>query len=275
MRVKELTLSAVISTSQYNNISPSITIEVGDDVEGAKALGMSHIESLASKYGERPLQAKTSENRKLLNAFVGGSVFYDEVAHVYTNEAGEQYLSGSAYAETFRKPFDKVKISDLMAKKAGVSAEDIIAMWELKGKASRDFGNSIHSALQLFEQYGELAKKLEKTTHLHDNLILGASVTPFFEAHKGEKAMSEVLVVDHTTKRAGQIDRLLITGDKKCIVCDFKTNANIDKDLPIYQQQLSFYASIMSAGGWTVESLRIHHYNGDWKDYDLPVLEVK
>lgn len=226
------------------------------------------IERLYNHYAETPVNFKNG-NRKLLKAFCGGEVYYDESAHVYTNEAGEVYLSGSQYAETFRKPFDKQKIAELMASKVeSATPEEIIRMWELKSQVSMDFGNAIHKALQLYEQFNGLADALNKTTHSHDHPIIKHAVDGFMEAYKEEKALSEVLVVDHKAKRAGQIDRLVILGDKHCRVEDFKTNADIKKDLPIYWKQLEFYMSILEANGWKCEKSIIHHYDGEWHTYD-------
>ena len=224
------------------------------------------IERLYNKYAEKPISFKNG-NRKLIHAFVGGDIYYDEVAHVYTNNNGDVYLSGSQYAESFKKPFDKVGISEAMAKKAGVSAEDIVKMWELKGEASRNFGTAVHQALQLYETYKELSSKLAKEYHLHDNFVLKDIVESFYVAHKGEKAESEIVVVDHAAKRAGAIDRLVITGGKRGHVTDFKTG-EVEKNLEIYWKQLEFYGDILRAGGWTIDKPVIYGWNGKWKTYD-------
>jgi hypothetical protein len=222
------------------------------------------IERLYNKYAEKPIKLATG-NVKRIKAFVGGEIDYDEVAHVYTWN-GEVYLSGSQYAEQFKKPFDKVAISTAMAKKAGVDAEDIVKMWELKGEASRNFGTSVHQALQLHETYLELSKALQKEYHIHDNFVLKDIVESFYEAHKDEKAHSEILVVDHKTKRAGQIDRLVVTGNKRGFVTDFKTG-DVTKNLDIYWKQLEFYSDILRAGGWTIDKPIIYGWNGKWETY--------
>lgn len=265
MKIK---LSAVIPTVQYGNIQPEFEIDENDinNGEGFEFIE-AKIQAIWDKYGDKPLTPKTG-NRKLLKAFCGGEVYYDEQAHVYTNEAGEVYQSGSQYADTFRKPFDKQKIAGLMAAKVeSATPEAIIEMWELKSQVSMDFGNSIHKALQLHEQYGELAESLNKTTHSHDHPVIKKAVDSFIDAHKGERVISEALVVDHEHKKAGQIDRLLITERKHCRVQDFKTNADITKEIDVYWKQLEFYSDIMRAGGWTVDGMDIFHYNGRWETY--------
>lgn len=252
-------INAHVPTQQYG------FIELTDLPDNPK-----EVEAAYNRYAEHPISLK-SGNRKLLKAFCGGEVYYDEVAHVYTNEKGEVYQSGSQYADTFRKPFDKQKIAGLMAAKIKANPEDIIKMWELKSQCSKDFGNAIHKSLQLHEQYRELAESLNKTTHSHEHPVIKNAVQSFIEAHKGEKVISEALIVDNEAKKAGQIDRLLITSRKTCRVQDFKTNADITKDLDIYWKQLEFYGSILEAGGWKVEGFDIFHYNGSWTTYNKEV----
>lgn len=258
---------------QYGNIQPSIEVEA-ETFEDAQALVEPHMLALWNKYAPNTIKTDNG-NRKLLKAFCGGEVYYDEDQHVYTNEAGDVYLSGSQYANSFRKPFDKEKIAKLMADKIEADPQDIIKMWELRGNASKDFGNAIHRALQLYEQYGDLAERLNKTTHSHDHPVIKHAVDSFIEAHKGEKVISEALVVDNANKKAGQIDRLLITSRKKCRIQDFKTNADITKELDIYWKQLEFYGEIMEAGGWQVEGYDIFHYNGEWTTHNKELKEDK
>lgn len=259
-------IKAHIPTQQYGFIEVS-----GSPEEKAE------IERLYNEYAESPLAFRNG-SRILLKAFVGGEIYFDQESHKYTDEAGNVYLSGSQYAKQFEKPFDKASISSKMAEKTGTKAADIEKMWELKSEISRDFGNSIHKALQLYEQYNGLATALEKTTHLHDHPTIKKAVESFYEAHKNEKAVSEALIVDHKKRYAGQIDRLLIVDDKKktCRIQDYKTNADIKKSIDVYWQQLKFYAGIMIANGWTVEGLDIFWYDGNkWETFTLDSKENK
>ena len=261
----KFTITSVIPVAQYANVQPSIEVEA-DTYEEALAIVQPQVHALWEQYAPGTLKVQ-SGNYKRLKAFSGGEIDYDEVAHVYTWE-GKIYESGSQYADKFRKPFDKDKISGLMAAKVeSATPEAIKAMWELKSQASKDFGNAIHKSLQLHEQYRELAESLEKTTHQHDHPVIKKAVESFISAHMGDKVISEALVVDHDNQRAGQIDRLKIVSRKICRVQDFKTNASIDKDLEIYWKQLKFYAMILEANGWTVEGLDIFHYDGEWHTY--------
>ena len=279
MKVKELTITAVIPNAQYSNLQPSITVEVDDDVEEAKALAMSHIVGISQQYAEegKALKGgKATSQAKRIECFVGGSILYDDNAHVYTNEAGDVYLSGSQYAKKFDKPFNMEAIAEKMSAKSGVPASDIIDVWKLKGKASASFGSSVHEALEMYGKYMETCKKLEKEYHVSSIPMISKIVADFFKGRENEKAIYEPMVVDHDRKWAGQIDRLVITGDKRCIIEDFKTNSDLTPaKIETYSHQLSFYQKIMESGGWTVEGIRLHHLDGMWKTIELIYKEIK
>lgn len=264
-------IGATIPVVQYGNLQPELEVEA-ETFEEAQALVLPHIERLWQQYGEKPLN--TSKG-KLLKAFVGGEIYYDSVAHVYKNEAGETYLSGSVFADGTKKPFDTKMISQKMAKASGVEAQDIVDMWKLKSEVSNGLGTAIHGALELYGRYLEVCKKMKKDYHLHNHPILQPIVESFYKGREDEKAIYEALVVDHATKRAGQIDRILVIGRKKCRIQDFKSNIDITDSLDKYWQQLSFYAAILTAGGWDVEGLDIFHLlNSEWKTYSNKVLNI-
>lgn len=275
MKVKELTVSAVIPTAQYSNLQPSITVEVDGDVEDAKALAMSHIVGISQQYAESG-KALSGSKGKRLEAFVGGFINYDDDAHVYTNDAGEVYLSGSQYASQGEKPFDTAAITAKMATSRGVKAEDIATMWALSAEASMKFGTAIHAALELYGKYGALATTLEKEYHIHSQPDIKKIVASFYNGREQEKAKYEVLVVDHARKWAGQIDRLKFMPDGSFVVQDYKTNGDMpQKKLDTYWKQLSFYAAILQAGGYAVSGLEIIHWTGSgWKVYESGVKEV-
>lgn len=269
----KVTLSAVIPVAQYANLQPTVEVEA-ETYEEAMAKAEAHITDFWNRHVENGKQIKGPSGKKL-TAFVGGDINYDPIAHIYTNDAGEVYMSGSQYAKQFEKEFNKEAIAAKMAEKWGVDASEVVAMWELKSQVSMGFGTALHGALELFGKYKALAETLSKETHLHDHPIIKTAVEGFYEGRGAEKAEYEVLVVDHAKKRAGQIDRLLITGANKCRVQDYKTNSDLTADkLDLYWKQLSFYADILKAGGWVVEGLDIFHWNGKWTTHNSEVKAV-
>lgn len=270
----KFTIAATIPTTQYGNLQPSIEVEA-ETLEEAQAIALPQIEKLWARYAEQGRELRSSGKR--IKAFVGGEIDYDELTHTYSWN-GETYLSGSQYAKQFEEPFDAKTISEIMAKTVDYSAEQIRDMWALKSAVSNGFGTAIHAAIELYDKYKPLSDALDayratkqreaKTTHHHDHPILKTAVEGFYALQdKDSMAETEIVAVDHSNKRAGRIDRLLITGPKHCRVQDIKTNGDtkkLTKNLPSYWKQLGFYGGIMEANGWTVEGLDIFHWDGVW-----------
>lgn len=281
MKIKDITVTAVIPTQTYANIQPSITVEVDDDIEEAKALAMSHIVGISQEYAEEGKALKgggVAGSTKKVECLAGGSINYDEVNHIYTNDKGEVYLSGSQFAKQFSKEFDIEAVAKKMADKTGVPVQDIVDIWKLKGNASASFGTAIHEALEMYGKYMETCKKLDKEYHMSAIPMVKAIVDDFFKGREKEKALYEVMVVDHDRKWAGQVDRLLLVDEAKkiCRVQDYKTNGDLKPDkLEEYWYQLSFYGSILQAHGWTVEGLDVFHWSSGWTTHTNNMKEIK
>lgn len=257
-------VTATIPVGNYANVQPEIEVEA-ETYELAQAEAMGKLEAIWRQYGVVPLNKQNGE-RKLVDCFVGGQIYYDGAAHVYSNEAGETYLSGSTYAKQFEKEFDAKAISEALAKKFKVSAQDILDMWQLKSEISMGLGTALHGAMELFGKYDGLATTMEKTTSLHTSPMVMNAVELFYKGKEKEKAVYEVFIADHAQKHAGQVDRLIITGDKECIIEDFKTG-EVEKRLPVYYKQLEFYKGIMESHGW-VATTRISYWDGKkWTYY--------
>lgn len=248
----------------YGNLQPSIEVEA-DTFEEAQALVMPHIKQLWGQYANKPL--KNSGSSVKVQAFVGGSINYDDATHTYTNDKGEVYLSGSQYAKSLEKPFELDKISDAIAKKFSANPQAIRDMWKLKGDISAGFGTAIHAALELYGKYDGLAKQIEKDA-VHDHPVIKKAVQDFFKDRESEKAEYEPVIVDHEAKRAGRVDRLVVLGDKHGRIEDYKCVAAMTPEkVKNYMKQLDFYKDIMKSHGWEMEPSVIHHWDGSWKEY--------
>ena len=275
MKITSLTISAVIPNAQYSNIQPSITVEVDDNYEAAQALAIAKIQELSTRFAE-PGKALVDGSRAILTDIFGQKIYFDSQSHTYTNSKGQVYLSGSQYAKRFDKEFPGDVISGKMAAKSGVDQQLILEAWQSKADVSSGFGTAIHKALENYTKYKEMSDTLDKQYHIHDHPVINKCVTEFFKGREKEVALTEALVIDHERRLAGSIDRLLLIDKKKkiCRVQDYKTNSNIDDKLAAYWHQLSFYASILTAKGWTVQGLDIYHWDGEWHSYQSEVLEV-
>ena len=259
------TLHAVIPTQQYGNLQPSIEVEA-DTFEEAHAQAMPHIQKVWDEYGEKPLTAKVGATKRLKDMF-GNEIDYDEVNHIYSWE-GEKYTSGSEYAKSRQKPFDPVMMSGQIAKKFGVDPKEIAQLWERGGKVSRDFGLNVHEALEVYGKFKSLSDSVEKEYHIPNHPILKDIVEGFYESRDDEKALYEVLVVDHKNKRAGTIDRLLEGPEvNSYIIQDFKITHKENKEY--WTDQLGFYGEIIKSNGAKVWGKEIYQYNGGWKKINV------
>lgn len=249
MRIK-----AHVPTQQYGFIE--ITGEPEEKAE---------IERLYNEYAESPLSFRQGTTERLTDLF-GNEIDYDAKNHVYSWN-GEIYLSGSQYAKRFEKPFDRDSIAGKMATKYKVKAQDIIDMWELNGRTSMEFGTALHSALELYGVHRELAVALERDSALHSHPVIREAVESFYKGRENESAAYEVLIIDHTNKRAGRVDRLLLGGEDGVTVQDYKTNASMKPDkLKVYWKQLEFYGEIIKSNGWKIRPPQIFHYDGEWHE---------
>lgn len=245
---------------------------------------------------EREAKLSRSANAELVKDFFGNEIFYDPVAHEYTNPLGEVYLSGSAYASD--DDFDGEYWANEAVVRNSLPEGDkdrIIAMWETNGEISRNFGTAVHAAIELYGAYHDLAdildmdkktgkrKKLDAKTEKNSALsklpILKQITTNFFtEERLKEVAFYEVLVVDHKNKRAGRIDRLVILEDGRFEIRDMKTNYKLPpKELRGYTKQLSFYADLILANGGLLgdNPIMIHHLKSmEWEDIKLEKVDT-
>lgn len=212
------------------------------------------IERLYNKYAEHPITLNAATER--LTDIFDNKIDYDPIKHEYSWQ-GEHYVSGSEYAETFAKAFDKDKISLAMAKRDSRKQQDILDEWELNSQVSRGFGTALHAACELFGKYKRYS----------NHPVLKKAVSELYEAEKAP-AQYEVLVVDHKNKRAGRIDRL--TKDR---VQDLKTSGDISKKLDVYYKQLEFYASLLEANRYPIVGLDILNWDGSWNKYSRELKE--
>lgn len=250
-------LRAVLPVAQYSNIQPEWEVEA-DTYEEAMAIAEGHLVPFWNKYVEGGKELKTAQGT-LIKGFCGGEIYYEPISHVYTWE-GAVYESSSNYASKFDKPFDTQKIAEATAKKYGVSKDEIIAMWKLKGKISRDMGTVLHEAIQLRRQYEAVGKALGKDGHVHLSPMVKDAVEELMKLLPVGKEAIEEIVIDHPNKKVSRIDLIRITGNQRCRVVDYKTGEMKDK----YWKQLEFSADILERNDWTVEGLDILHWDGSW-----------
>lgn len=244
---------------------------------------------------------------KSFNEDISLTFLKEEHKYIY-NEV--ELLSGTRYIKRWIAEFDETKIADLCANKYGCTAEEVLAFWEGGGDVASAFGTSIHNAMEHYEKFkwlGEIVqnqKGLPFNKALPTHPLLRKIVEDFYkqDLQPGE-VVSEALLTNVERGLCGYADRILITGEKRCRVQDFKVNVGADKvdsnikflgqmaELPKtkltkYQLQMSFYARLLQLSGWTVEGLDAFVFdditrddNGiinpnAWKHYELEMVTL-
>lgn len=263
-------IDAIISTGDFSNIHPTFEVEDSEQEE----LAVEKIKELTNRFGKVALKDKisksTSTEAKRIETFTGEVVFFDEIQHTYTDEAGNVLLSGSQYADQESPKFDMAMMLPKTAKAWEVGEEELRSVWKMNANISNYWGSAIHEALELAHKHWELGAKVKDKKELEYNYVLPKNpflreVVESFKNEFGVIAHPEVVVSDIQSGRVGTIDRLVVTGNK-VIIGDYKTNNEWDsKKEKKYQKQLSFYASILEKKGYEVESMQIYYLTPEFK----------
>ena len=239
------------------------------------------VERIYNQYAEKSISLK-SGGFVTVQTFTGETIQYNKDTHEYRDMQGNKLLGGSSYAKQFEKPFDQQVMLPKCAKAWGVPESVIADIWEMNKDTSNLLGSAIHLGLELAHKHNapgaiiQVNRKGQAYNYaLPKSPIVLKAVLAFKEQY-GLDALPEVFVSDVANKRAGQIDRLITTGNKTCRVQDYKTSLPEPDKILVHQHQLSYYASCLTKAGWTVEGLDIFFYSGDaWTKKSLKVLEVK
>src|SRR5262249_1070679 len=114
-----------------------------------------------------------------------------------------------------------------------------------------------------------------KEYHLPSHPFLRKAVESF--PLKDCNGLPELFVSDVKNRRVGQIDLLNIINENSriAIINDYKTDANITKNIAGHFNQLSHYAHILMAHGWQIPELIIWNYTDSWTQITSPVLPLK
>lgn len=273
--MESFTITAVIPTVQYGNLQPSITVEA-ETYEQAKQIGLERIEELWDIYAERPM--KKHDKMMVLaditevTTFTGEKILYNDLAHEYTDLQGNHLVSGSEYAKADEKPFDTALLSGKVATKHKVDATRVAETWRANSKISTTFGTALHLAMEQWFKYKDTACG-DKEYNLAKPAYLRAAVQSF--PLKDANVIPEAVVSWVANKMAGTIDGIEITGDKSCNIHDYKSDTDVEKNLPKHFRQLSYYAKILQLAGWSVGKVVVWNYTDGWKAHESEVLEVK
>jgi len=190
---------------------------------------------------------------------------FDAEQHKY-NHKERQLCSVSSAIKKSVEPFDADRIAGFVAKKRGVSKQDILQEWEDKKNEACDKGDRIH-------QFGENFKTYNlKPTDGYEQAVVNFwdSIPEYIEPF-----LHELKMFSNELGIAGTADLILYNNKtEKFIIVDYKTNIDLFKnyrgkkmlepfneflDSPFnkYQVQLSYYQYLFEQCGFEVEDKRI------------------
>lgn len=300
MNIKSYKLTAVIPVGQYANIQPAVEIE-DTTIEEANDIALGHIKGMFAKYSDVSIKEASVEKTVKLESFneKGVLVDYDDENHTYAH-GGTRLVGASSEVSKYTAKFDAQSVAKNCEKSWGVSANEIVDLWESNKNIATSFGNVVHKALEHYHNSKSLGAKVMESRGTDENPALPKhpilrGIIEGFEKIAGteNKIASEILVTDITAGRCGQVDRLLILDEAKkiCRVQDYKVNVNSEEissngkllkpyntlpanKLSKYSLQLNFYAQMLENSGWTVEGLDVFVYEDEWKHYKLDRIKI-
>lgn len=241
-------------------------LEIEGDIEKIK-----EGEIIYNQYAEVPLKFNKGVFVEV-DTFTGEKIRYNSVTHQYTDMKGNTLISGSQYKQSLEKPFPMESILPKMEKKYGVPAKTIKEMWAINSQTSCLLGEALHSAMEQWFLYKD--NGTEKNYHIAKHPFLREAVVSF--PLKEEKAFPEIVVSAIKIGMVGRVDLLTVTEEKKGYIDDYKSDAEIEKNVNGHFHQLSFYAKILEHHGWSIAGVRIWNYANDgWKKFESEVLEIK
>lgn len=248
-------VTAHIPTEEYGYLEFS-----GDEKD------LNKIESLYNRYTKNPLTLNAGVFVEK-ETFTGERVLYNAVDHEYKTLDGKPLVSGSQFAASKGKPFNKGILSKAVAKKNCLDQQTVLDMWEGNGNVSATFGTALHLAMEQWFRYRSTGT--DKQYHLVKHPFLRTAVESF--PYKDEHVYPEAFVSDVANLRVGQIDGLLVTSDSEKIakIIDYKSDSDVEKNLDKHTWQLNFYRWILEAHGWSITGLEIWNYTSEWKKYEL------
>jgi len=201
--------------------------------------------------------------------------------HTYRHDNHQFGRSVTEVADSYMPPFPREAIANATAKRDKIEPKDVTDKWDLNAEISRDYGNSVHKAIEYYLTYGLAPTQLTPV------------VIDFVRKWSPKGSISsEVAVYSKELDLCGTMDMFEDLGDKKCIIHDIKTNAELEKkttkmmsapfdDLKAtkinnYRLQLSIYKHLLELLGWEVVGMYLWHWNGrEWVIIEVEPLETK
>jgi hypothetical protein len=141
--------------------------------------------------------------------------FKDE--HIYQIDGNPNTISGTTFIHKFFPDFDGPKIAPFVAKKRGITADEVLREWEIEGQKSADLGTELHSDI---EQYFDNKKTNDKKEFQH-------FLELFKKIENLELYRTEWRIFDDILMLAGTADTIFRKKDGTFVIFDWKRSKEI------------------------------------------------
>ena len=176
---------------------------------------------------------------------------FDPVAHAYKNEfTNESYDSVTRVIHHYKKKFDGDAIAAKIAKREGVSKEDILNRWKKDNDKSKDYGTELHAVLEKYLKTGTFAP--EYTVFIQAFLDLDI-------VSKKDDLLVEHQVYSHEYAIAGTSDLIRLEDKGGFSVFDLKTNKRFNL-VNQYNEYLLHPLEHLTASEYNIYSLQLSTY---------------
>lgn len=168
----------------------------------------------------------------------GDTIIFNERYHTYSSLLNPRikFVSGTGFLKRFKPPFEKQRIAERCAAKAGVTTDSIIESWEYKGFVARTVGTLVHQFCEdslapgvktpLVENITHSNEEIAKTARIKANVSIGALERIQDEY---EVVAIEEIIASCDLKIAGMIDLRCINRQTGAMaLLDYKTSNRIE-----------------------------------------------
>jgi len=142
-------------------------------------------------------------------------VKYDEEKRSYFDSSGNKYNRVSDILKAVEPIFPRDAIARAIAKRNGMTVDEVQAEWEVKAKATRDIGNEIHGALDDSNK-----GTLDGSNYWY--LMAEVVHEKYFKEYS--VVASEKILSSADFRLAGCVDRICYRNKTIADIRDFKTN---------------------------------------------------
>ena len=147
----------------------------------------------------------------------GIKIYYDDDKHKYWTNNVSDFTSGTAFVHHFFPPFDEAKISAIVARRRGITVEEVLREWQI----SRESGTEVHYYAECLLNNWELPKLVYPASKLmakHLDYYIPILLDNF------ELIETEKIVFSEKLKISGMLDVLMRRkSDGVVFILDWKT----------------------------------------------------